>query len=69
MSHPTGKKAALKEFRALNPRPEAVTDEDFAACAFLDPDDVVSPAGGSGLGTVRDRRSSAVGGESPGQAA
>ncbi|MFE2968293.1 helix-turn-helix domain-containing protein [Streptomyces sp. NPDC059340] len=41
MSQPAGKKAALKEFRALNPRPEAVTDEDFAACPFLDPDDVV----------------------------
>jgi hypothetical protein len=41
MSQPTGKKAALKEFRALNPRSEAVSDEDFAACAFLEPDDVV----------------------------
>ncbi|MER5183267.1 helix-turn-helix domain containing protein [Streptomyces sp. NPDC002896] len=41
MSQPAGKKAALKEFRALNPRPEAVTDDDFAACPFLDPDDVV----------------------------
>ncbi|MGW7365824.1 helix-turn-helix domain-containing protein [Streptomyces sp. NPDC054841] len=41
MSRQTGKKAALEEFRALNPRPEAVTDEGFAACPFLDPDDVV----------------------------
>ncbi|MEU1408844.1 helix-turn-helix domain containing protein [Streptomyces sp. NPDC005728] len=41
MSQTAGKKAALKEFRALNPRPEAVTDEGFAACPFLDPDDVV----------------------------
>ncbi|MGW3813437.1 helix-turn-helix domain-containing protein [Streptomyces sp. NPDC005046] len=41
MSRQTGKRAALREFRALNARPEAVTDEDFAACPFLDPDDVV----------------------------
>ncbi|WP_328743849.1 helix-turn-helix domain-containing protein [Streptomyces sp. NBC_00285] len=41
MSRQTGKKAALKESRALNPRPDAVTDEDFALCPFLDPDDVV----------------------------
>lgn len=41
MSLQTGKKAALKESRALNPRPDAVTDEDFALCPFLDPDDVV----------------------------
>lgn len=41
MIRQTGKTAALREFRALNPRPEAVVDEDFAVCPFLDPDDVV----------------------------
>lgn len=41
MSRQTAKKAALTEFRALNPRPGAVTDEDFVSCPFLDPDDVV----------------------------
>ncbi|MGW3692116.1 helix-turn-helix domain-containing protein [Streptomyces sp. NPDC005125] len=41
MSRQSGKKVALREFRALNARPETVTDEDFASCPFLDPDDVV----------------------------
>ncbi len=31
------KVAALREARVLNPRPEAVTDEAFAAEEFLDP--------------------------------
>ncbi len=35
------KVAALREARALNPRPEAVTDEAFAAEEFLDPRDLV----------------------------
>jgi transposase len=33
--------AALREARALNPRPEAVTDEEFLAEAFLDARDLV----------------------------
>jgi hypothetical protein len=32
---------ALRESRTLNPRPEAVVDESFAASAFLDPHDLV----------------------------
>ncbi len=35
------KVAALREARALNPRPEAVTDEAFAAEEFLDSRDLV----------------------------
>ncbi len=35
------KVAALREARVLNPRPEAVTDEAFAAEEFLDPRDLV----------------------------
>lgn len=35
------KVAALREARALNPRPEAVTDEAFLAEEFLDPRDLV----------------------------
>lgn len=35
------KVAALREARALNPRPEAVTDEAFAAEEFLDARDLV----------------------------
>ena len=35
------KVAALREARALNPRPEAVTDEAFAAGGFLDARDLV----------------------------
>ena len=35
------KVAALREARALNPRPEAVTDEAFAAGGFLDARDIV----------------------------
>jgi transposase len=33
--------AALREARALNPRPEAVTDEEFLAEEFLDARDLV----------------------------
>ena len=32
---------ALRAARALNPRPDAVTDEAFAASAFLDPRDLI----------------------------
>jgi transposase len=35
------KVAALREARALNPRPEAVTDEEFLAEEFLDARDLV----------------------------
>jgi transposase len=35
------KVAALREARALNPRPEAVTDQAFAAGGFLDARDLV----------------------------
>ncbi|MEV1081974.1 helix-turn-helix domain containing protein [Streptomyces sp. NPDC050211] len=41
MTRPASKQTVLKEFRALNPRPGAVIDEDFAVCRFLDPQDVV----------------------------
>ncbi|MFJ8018737.1 transposase [Streptomyces sp. NPDC096311] len=37
----TAKIRALRESRTLNPRPEAVTDEAFAATSFLDPHDLV----------------------------
>lgn len=37
----TAKIRALRESRTLNPRPEAVTDEAFAASSFLDPHDLV----------------------------
>lgn len=35
------KEEALRAARALNPRPEAVTDEAFAASEFLDPRDLI----------------------------
>jgi hypothetical protein len=35
------KLAALRETRCLNPRPESVTDERFAASDFFDPRDLV----------------------------
>jgi transposase len=35
------KEEALRAARALNPRPDAVTDEAFAASAFLDPRDLI----------------------------
>jgi transposase len=35
------KEAALREARALNPRPDAVADAGFAASEFLDPRDLV----------------------------
>ena len=35
------KVAALREARALNPRPDAVTDEEFLAEEFLDARDLV----------------------------
>ena len=35
------KEEALREARALNPRPEAVTDSAFAESQFLDPRDLV----------------------------
>jgi len=35
------KAEALRSRRSLNPRPEAVTDEGFAASEFLDPRDLV----------------------------
>ena len=32
---------ALRAERSLNPRPEAVTDETFVSCGFMDPRDLV----------------------------
>ena len=39
--HQDPKEEALRAARALNPRPEAVTDEAFAQSEFLDPRDLV----------------------------
>lgn len=39
--HPDPKEEALRAARALNPRPEAVTDPAFAQSEFLDPRDLV----------------------------
>jgi transposase len=39
--NPDPKLQALREARALNPRPEAVTDEEFASSEFLDARDLV----------------------------
>jgi len=38
---PDPKEEALRESRALNPRPETVIDAEFAASEFLDPRDLV----------------------------
>ncbi len=38
---PDGKATALREYGAVNPRPEAVTDDAFLAYDFFDPRDLV----------------------------
>ena len=52
---PDAKEAALAQTRTLNPRPEAVRDDQFASAEFFDARDLVQvlSSGGQCIGWIR----------------